>query len=201
MTKSPSWFLYCERIAVAAWTEHQRMQKTGGKAKGNITTTLGVLEGAMRRLLNGQALTPDQRKNILKWIGPGWYLGRGVVKSALTWTDEVRLSDRQVRLAHRNVRDQGLDPTDYRLNAEAIESLWLFHSTNNKKTTAASVADVTLLSGECQINVKPPSGVCQADVISLSGQCQQQSLQSLTIPHSSELLYNTREEKVRDEGE
>ena len=201
MTKSPSWFLYCERIAVAAWTEHKRMQECGGKTKGNITTTLSVLEGAMRRLLNGQALTEKQRANILKWIRPDWYLGRGVSKAALTWTGEIRLSDRQTRLAHDGVRQQGLDPTCYRLDTSTVEALRLRHAEKRSIGTAANItnADATSSSDECRVNVTPLSDECQADVSSLSGECHQQSLQPLAIPHSFGSLYKSREEKKREE--
>lgn len=201
MNKTPPWFIYCERVAVAALKEHERTQESGGKSKGKITTTLGVLEGAMRRLLNGQALTDKQSARILKWIQPDWYLGRDVSKAALTWTGEIRLSERQNRLAHNEVRQQGLDPTCYRLDINTVEILRIRHieKQNHNSSTIITDADVTSLSGQCQVNVMSSSDECQVDVSSMSGQCHQQSLQPLANPHSFESLYKKREEKKREE--
>ncbi|CAO3404839.1 hypothetical protein [Azospirillum palustre] len=201
MTKSPSWFLYCERIAVAAWTEHERTQESGGKSRGNIITTLSVLEGAMRRLLCGQALTKKQSTKILEWIRPDWYLGREVSKAALSWTGEIKLSDRQIRLAHREVRNQELDPLCYQLNTDTVEALRHRHTEKRSHKGCSNIydVDVTSSSDQCRVNVTSSSGECQASVSSMSGQCHQQSLQSLATPHSFESLYKKREEKKREE--
>lgn len=179
MMKSPAWFIYCERIAIAAWTEHERQQEGGGKAKGNITTTLGVLEGVMRRLLDGKALTEKQKATILKWIGPQWYLGKGVSKAALGWTGDIRLSDRQVRLAVDEVRQQGLDPQDYRLDVTAIDAIRQYRD---------RASNVTSMSEECQVIVTSMSGECHRNVRGMSPQCHEERLQGTEIGFNEQIF-------------